>query len=148
MSKPKPIRERMQEIIDERRKQLTKEVELYERKMRDTARYYGIGGPYSRQERAKEERERQLKELEEFGEQLRRVKKTQKLRVYAFGCGNCGCACMTTIEPFDSWHECPTCRRMIHLNNLKSMTLEVTEDCKAGEWLKRIVWDNEERVEE
>ena len=148
MSKPKPIKERIQEIIDERRKQLAKEVELYERKMRDTASYYGVGGLYARQEKAKEERERQLEELEEFAYQLKRTKKIRSLKVYAFGCRSCGCACMTTIEPFDAWHECPTCRQMIHLSDLDSMTLEVTEDCKAGEWLKRVVWDNEGRNEE
>ena len=141
MSKPKPIKELINQILTDRKEQLRKEIRIYEEKMHDTESYYGFGGVYGRQEKAKEAREHQLEELEEFESQLRRAKPTKKLWVYAFGCRECGTACMTTKEPFDSWHECPTCRKMVYLENVPSMELEVTESCQIGQWLRRIVWE-------
>lgn len=141
MSKPKPIKELINQILTDRKEQLKKEIRIYEEKMHDTESYYGFGGAYGRQEKAKELREHQLEELEEFESQLRRTKPTKKLWVYAFGCRECGTACMTTNKPFDSWHECPTCRKMVYLENVPSMELEVTETCQIGQWLRRIIWE-------
>lgn len=97
-------------------------------KMYDTELYYGFGGPYCRQEAAKERREQELEEIEDFERQLQKATKHIKTTVYAFGCNKCGAVCMTTRIPFDDWHECPTCRQMIYLRNISPHTIEITED--------------------
>lgn len=141
MSKPKPIKELISQILTDRKEQLRKEIGIFEEKMHDTSSYYGTGGAYRRQEKAKEDREAQLEELEEFEYQLKHTKPVKKLTVYAFGCHKCGSACMSTSKPFDSWHECPVCRQMVFLQDVPSMELEVTESCQIGQWLRRIIWE-------
>lgn len=122
------IKNRIQRIIDKRKQKLIKEIDEYETKMRETGSYYGFGGPYYRQEAAKERREQELEELKDFERQLRKATKHIKTTVYAFGCGKCGAVCMTTKALFDGWHECPTCRQMIKLRNVSSHTIEIAED--------------------
>lgn len=122
------IREKTQRIIDKERTRLTKERDKYKRKMRETMSYYGVGGPYRRQEVAKEKRERELGELEDFESQLKRTTKHIETRVYVFGCKKCGTACMTTRKPFEKWHECPTCRGMIYLDDIKQKTIQIAEN--------------------
>ena len=122
------IKNQIQRIIDKRKQKLTKEIDEYEAKMRETESYYGFGGPYYRQEAAKERREQELEEIEDFERQLRKATKHIKATVYAFGCGKCGAVCMTTRTPFDDWHECPTCRQMIYLRNVSPHTIEIAED--------------------
>lgn len=56
--------------------------------------------------------------------------------VYFFGCSKCGAVCMTTKQPFDDWHECPTCRQMINLHNAKSKTIRIADDGTA--WLEML----------
>ena len=48
------IKNQIQRIVDKRKQKLEKEIDEYETKMRDTVSYYGFGGPYCRQEAAKE----------------------------------------------------------------------------------------------
>lgn len=139
MSKRKPIKDCILTVISDRREQLEKEKQLYEEKMHSTQVYYGCGGPYMRQEAAMEKREKEIKELNEFESQILRYKPIKKLRVYAFGCRSCGSACMSTSKPFSDWHECPVCRKMIHLSDVPSKELEVTERSEMGEWLKRVI---------
>lgn len=81
------IKNQIQRIIDKRKQKLVKEIDEYETKMRDTKSYYGLGGPYCRQEAAKERREQELEELKDFERQLRKATKHIKATVYAFGCG-------------------------------------------------------------
>lgn len=123
----KDIREQLQEKINRKRKKLEKEAKLYREKMKDTEAYYGFGGPYMRQEAALERREQQLEELKDFENQLQRMKKHKKVRMYVFGCQSCRSTTMVTQQPFDDWHECPVCRNMIYLTKLKSAEIEITE---------------------
>ena len=122
------IKNQIQRIINKRKQKLVKEIDEYETKMRDTVSYYGFGGPYCRQEAAKERREQELEEIEDFERQLQKATKHIKATVYAFGCEKCGAVCMTTKVPFDDWHECPTCRQMINLRDVSSHTIEIAED--------------------
>ena len=122
------IQTRIQGIIDQRRQQLTKERDEYKQKMRDTEAYWGLNGPYKRQEAAMECREKQLKELDDFEVQLKRTTKHIEPLVYIFACRECGAVCMTTKEPFSDWHECPTCRKMIRLENVPSRRIKIAED--------------------
>ncbi len=127
------IKNKIQRIIDKRKQKLMKEIDEYKMKMYDTELYYGFGGPYCRQEAAKERREQELEEIEDFERQLRKATKHIKATVYAFGCGKCGAVTMTTKKPFDDWHECPTCRQMINLRDVSSHTIEIAED-SAEAW--------------
>lgn len=65
------LKDRIQKVIDQRRTQLIKERDEYERKMHDTVSYYGLGGAYRRQEAARDKREEQLNELDDFEKQLK-----------------------------------------------------------------------------
>ena len=128
------LKDRIQKVIDQRRKQLIKERDEYERKMYDTESYYGLGGAYRRQEAARDKREEQLNELDDFEKQLKNTTRHFETTVYFFGCSKCGAVCMTTKQPFDDWHECPTCRQMINLHNVKSKTIRIADDGTA--WLE------------
>ncbi len=122
------IRDKIQKVIDKEKERLTRELDMYRKKMDDTEVYYGFGGPYRRQEMAYERREAQLEELEEFEDQLKKVTKHIEADVYVFGCKECRAVCMTTKEPFDDWHECPTCRKMIYLQNVPRQTIRIAGD--------------------
>lgn len=130
------LKDRIQKVIDQRRAQLIKERNKYEEKMRDTMSFYGVGGAYGRQEAARDKREEQLNELADFEKQLRNTTKHFEAAVYFFGCNKCGTVCMTTKLPFDDWHECPTCRQMIHLHNIGRKTIRIADDGQA--WLEML----------
>lgn len=120
----KNIKERCMDIVAQQRAQLEKEIELYEEKMHDTESVYGFGGAYSRQERARDARAAQLEELETFEEQLKSTHRTRKVGMYVIGCNKCNTVFMTLKEPFDDWHECPTCRGMLFVKTPKKYELE------------------------
>lgn len=52
------IKERVQKVIDKYRSRLIKERDEFEAKMRDTEYVYGFGGPYMRQEAARDKRDK------------------------------------------------------------------------------------------
>lgn len=122
------IKARVQQVIRQRRAQLEKEVKLYEEKMHDTESVFGFGGAYRRQEEARDRRQQQLYELDDFEEQLRSVTKHIEVDLYFFGCRSCGAVCFTTREPFSDWHECPTCRQMINLNQCSSRRVKIVDE--------------------
>lgn len=126
------LRDRIQKIIDQKRHQLEKEYYEYENKMYDTMEYYGCGGAYRRQEAARDKRKELLDELNDFERQLKNTTKHIDASVYVFGCRNCGTVTMTTKQPFDDWHECPTCRHMVFLNKVPRKTIRIAED--GGVW--------------
>lgn len=126
------LKDRIQLIIDQRRQQLEKERKEYYDKMHDTMQYYGCGGAYRRQEAAMQKREEQLEELDDFEKQLRRTTRHIEADIYVFGCQNCGAVTMTTRNPFDDWHECPTCRHMVYLQKVPRRTIRIAED--GGAW--------------
>lgn len=72
----KDIKDKMQDLINRQKQRLTKEILECERKLNDTLSYYGVGGPYHRQEDALDRRKKQLDELEDFENQLKMAKKT------------------------------------------------------------------------
>ena len=125
------LKDRIQKVIDQRRATLLKERDKYEEKMRDTMSFYGVGGAYRRQEAARDKREEQLNELNDFEKQLKSTTKHFETNVYFFGCNKCGTVCMTTKLPFDEWHECPTCRQMIYLHNVRRKAIRIADDGQA-----------------
>lgn len=128
------IKERVFSIIKERKAQLEKEIKGWERKMRDTEWSYGCGGPYHRQEEAKEKRQKELRELEEFELQVIRTVKVEKIDVHLLYCRNCSNVFMSAYRPGGEWHECPACRKMVYDNNPVRQTLEVKDN--GDGWLK------------
>lgn len=135
------IKERVGKIIDQKRTRLKKERAEYEQKLRDTRSYYGVGGPYRRQEAAIEARNQKLSELDDFEKQLNETTKHIKTRLWFFKCNSCGAICMTTLKPFSDWHECPTCRNMIYLNNIKDKVVRIADD--GGIWFDLLKEANE-----
>lgn len=130
------IKDRVQAIIQHQRLTLQEEIDTYRKKMYDTESYWGFGGPYRRQEAAAEKREAQLKELDDFEEQLKHAKKHQDVRMYIFGCRSCGSITMTSRPPFDDWHECPVCRKMVHLRQLPSTDFQIADTGEA--WMEQL----------
>lgn len=96
--------------------------------MHDTESYYGFNGPYMRQEAARDRRQEQLNELDDFEEQLRSTTKHIEVEAYFFGCHSCGCVCFTTKDPFSDWHECPTCRKMIKLDHIPRRKMKIADE--------------------
>lgn len=136
------LKDRIQKVIDQRRATLLKERDKYEEKMRDTMSFYGVGGAYRRQEAARDKREEQLNELNDFEKQLESTTKHFETNVYFFGCNKCGTVCMTTKLPFDEWHECPTCRQMIYLHNVRRKAIRIADDGQA--WIEMLKEATEE----
>lgn len=130
------IKDRVQAIIQQQRQTLQREIETYREKMQDTESYWGYGGPYRRQEAAVERREAQLEELDDFEVQLKNAKRHQNVRMYVFGCKNCGSITMTDRHPFDDWHECPVCRQMVYLKSLPETNFQIVN---TGErWMDQL----------
>lgn len=122
------IKERVQKVIDKYRSHLIKERDEFEAKMRDTECVYGFGGPYMRQEAARDKRDKQLEELEDFEKQLKATTRHIETTLYVFGCRECGAVTMTTKQPPDAWHECPGCRQMIYLDGIKPRKILIAEN--------------------
>lgn len=130
------IKDRVAAIIRRQQQTLQDEIEMYRRKLRETESYWGCGGPYNRQEAAIEKREKQLEELNDFEMQLKYVEKHQDVHMYIFGCKHCGSITMVNQQPFDDWHECPVCRNMVYLKNLKPTNFRIVD---TGEnWMKQL----------
>lgn len=139
------IKDRVAAIIRQQRQTLMQEIELYRQKLYDTESYWGLGGPYKRQEAAIEKREKQLEELEDFEMQLKHAKKHQNVRMYVFGCRHCGSITMTSRQPFDDWHECPVCRQMIHLKKLPDTNFQIVDTGEIWmEQLRKVAQEKEE----
>lgn len=130
------LKDRMMGIIKQRRAALEKEIEFRRDKMHDTEEYWGFGGPYRRQEQALEKRIMQMAELDDLTEQLKSAKKHQSVTMYFFGCRHCRNVTMVTSKPFDDWHECPVCRKMIYLSHLESTCFQIVDTGK--EWIKSL----------
>lgn len=132
----KDINDKISEIIERQRKSLKKEIIKYQENLHGTIQVYGCGGAYNRQEAAIQKREKQLEELDDFERQLRKAKKCQEVRMYIFGCRNCGGITMVDRKPFNEWHECPVCRKMIYIDNLKSTRFQIVDTGEA--WQEQI----------
>lgn len=132
----KDIKDKMQDLINRQKQRLTKEILECERKLNDTLSYYGVGGPYHRQEDALDRRKKQLDELEDFENQLKMAKKHRFITMFIFSCPSCGGVTMMNRQPFNDWHECPVCRKMIRLDRLPSTRFEIVD---TGElWQQQI----------
>lgn len=130
------IKERVGRIIQQQRKTLQGEIELYKEKLRDTESYWGCGGAYNRQQAAIDKREAQLEELDDFEMQLKHTAKHQEVTMYIFGCSSCKSITMVNRQPFDDWHECPVCRSMINLPTLKSKEFKIVDTGEA--WMEQL----------
>lgn len=133
-------------VIKKHKNQLEKEIQEWKKKMRDTESYWGFGGPYKRQEKALELREKELEELEELERQLGRYTPYKDITVYVVYCRNCGNIVMSRQQPINEWHECPHCKKMIYDNNPYCKTLRIEDDGEL--WLKAFAETNREYNEE
>lgn len=116
MNKMKPItavKEQISDIINKEIEKTQKEIEDFERKIRDNEGYYGMGGWYTQFNKAKERREKHLEELEA-------LKKTQggyavldNVTMYAYGCPNCQIKVLLSSAYGEKVY-CPVCERPIY----------------------------------
>ena len=112
--KRKPLGEVIQKVLDDRKKILKEEADFYDSQAHSNAYYWGYGGPVPRQEAAAEKRRKEIEEIERFEYNLRHYEPLTAVKVYAFHCRECGAVSMTTRFPSGEWHECLSCRKMIH----------------------------------
>ena len=66
----------------------------------------------------------------------------RRVGIRKMGNNGCGTVCMTTKLPFDDWHECPTCRQMIYLHNVRRKTIRIADDGQV--WLEMLKEATEE----
>lgn len=146
--KRQDIRELIQALIAQRRKSIAAEIRDWNEKIRGTMSYYGCGGAYERQVRAKEKRERELEDLNRFEHQLLwKTVDIDHVRVYTWYCRECGAVTMTTRFTSGDWHECGSCRHML-FRNVRDMQIDVTSDCDFGALMRRLKEADEEEQEE
>lgn len=111
--------------------------------------YYGCGGTYRRQEAAIERREEQLEELNDFEKQLNRTCRHITVDMYVMGCTSCGTVFMTTMQPFDDWHECPTCRGMIYCHDVRRETIKLKDEGQSWtQMLEEVIEEQKAREQE
>ena len=134
--KRQSIEKRVADIIESRRQQLNKEIKEWEYKLQGTMSYYGIGGPYNRQEAALELRKQELLELESFARQQSYTVKLQEVHAYVLHCQHCGNVMMSTIQPPEGWHECLYCRKMINIDRPRAKKFRVQDEGQP--WLEYI----------
>lgn len=132
--KRQSITDRVRGLIKARKEQLTKEIAEWQHKMNDTESYWGLGGPYKRQEQARDAREKELEELEEFERQLGKYIPKTEISMYAVYCRNCGTIVMSSTQPVGEWHECHACKKMIYDNNPERKTFRIEDEGQL--WLK------------
>lgn len=132
--KRQSITERVRGILKARKEQLEKEIKYWRHKMNDTESFWGMGGPYRRQEQALEAREAELEELEEFERQLGRYIPKKEISMYGLYCRNCGTITLISTQPTREWHECPACKKMIYENNPERKTFRIEDEGQL--WLK------------
>ncbi len=139
--KRQTIKARVEQIIEERRKQLQKEITGWKRKLRDTEEYWGMNGPYRRQEEALERREKELKELEEYARQLGKYIPFKEVSMYGLYCRDCGNVTLS-LNISGEWTECPSCKKMIYDNNPQRKTFKIEDD---GQYWLRAFYEVQEK---
>lgn len=130
----KPILDTVLALIRKRKAKLASEIKVWEKKMRDTESYWGFNGPYKRQEAARDKREKELEEVEEFERQLGSYTPYEKISLYGLYCRNCGNVVLSFQRPTGEWHECPNCKKMIYDNNPVKWEFRIEDEGQA--WLK------------
>lgn len=124
----KPIKDVIQNVIDRQRKQLVAERDKYAELAHDNSSFWGMGGPVRRQEKAAEDREARIKELDDFENQLRNARKHVNIKAFAFQCSKCKAAWFTVNFPFNGWHECPVCRGMMFIENPHTVEFQMVDE--------------------
>lgn len=142
--KRQPIQARVGQIIDDRREQLQKEIAAWKVTLQGTEEYWGMNGPYRRQEEALERREKELDELEEYARQLGKYTPHKEVRMYAMYCRNCSNVFLSNYQPTGEWHECPGCKKMVYDNNPPSKAFRIEEDGQL--WLSAFKEDEMEKA--
>lgn len=144
--KRKPLKEVIQKVLDDRKKILREEAAFYEDLARSNASYWGYGGPVGRQEKAAEKRRAEIEEVNQLEQQLRQSVNLKSVKVYAWYCRDCGSVTMITRYPYacSEWHECGSCRKMLHCSGIMDFDIETPEDRYFGTLMRRLKEEKEE----
>lgn len=146
--KRKDLKEVIKGILDDRKQILLEEALYYEGQARANASYWGYGGPVPRQEKAAEKRRREIEEVEQLESQLRRSVTLRAVPVHAWHCRDCGALTITTKYPSGEWHECGSCRKMLHESTLQHFEIETPDDRYFGVLIRRLKESREETEHE
>ena len=136
--KRKPIKEVVSKIIEERRTVLRKEEEYYRDLAHANSSYWGYGGPVPRQEKAADARAKELDELDQLEQQLRKAVTLEEIKTYSFYCRECGALTITTKYPSGDWHECAACRKMVYDNHMQTLKIETPTQGSLAVLLRRL----------
>jgi len=143
--KRKPLKEVIQKVLDDRKKILREEAAYYEDLAHANSSYWGYGGPVGRQEKAAEKRRAEIEEVNQLEQQLKHAVNLKSFKVHAWYCNECGAVTLTTRYPTGEWHECGSCRHMIHESTLQNFDITTPEDRYFAVLMRRLKegWENE-----
>ena len=141
--KRKPLKEVIQKVLDDRKKILREEATFYEDLARSNSSYWGYGGPVGRQEKAAEKRWAEIEEVNQLEQQLRRSVNLKSIKVWSWYCRDCGAVTMTTRYAKGDWHECGSCRHMLHESTVQDFEIETPEDRYFGTLMRRLKEEKE-----
>ena len=110
------IRQRVAQIIKKEIEKTKREIADFEQKIKDNEVYYGGGGWYTQFEKAKERREKYLKELRAFGEAQAGAVVLDTLYIYSYYCPRCVLRVMLSSS-YGEKVDCPKCGRPIYKCN-------------------------------
>lgn len=130
------IKARIRNICTRERNRLKREIEGLKKNLGDTMDVYGVGGAYSRQQKAIEKREAEIREIDDFERQLNSQQRLIPASMYVYGCRSCGAVVMTSAQPTDDWHECPACRKMNRPGRLEKKDFQIADEGKS--WMDYI----------
>lgn len=133
-----PLKDLIEKILNERKSVLKQEAEYYQAQAHANSSYWGYGGPVRRQEKAAESRMKEIEEIEQLEAQLRRAVTLKAVPVYAWHCRECGAMTLTTRYPSGEWHECGSCRKMIHECTVQHFDIETPTDRHFGVLMRRL----------
>lgn len=123
----KSIHNKLAALLEKEQNRIEREIEIFEHKLRDTMSYYGIGGPYSRQEAALDYRRKERQQIEHLKKQLEGSCRIEEEQFYSVTCGECGNVLLSKGITDEQYFECPSCRYMIHRSRAENKTIKIAK---------------------
>lgn len=107
------VRQQISKIIVREIEKTKKEISEFEQKIHDNEVYYGFGGWYTQYEKAKDRRERLLKELEALKKTQGQFTVLDNVTMYAYYCNRCAIKVLLSSKYGEKVY-CPVCEMPIY----------------------------------
>lgn len=115
------IKSRLLKIVDKSKRKLESEIKAWDEKMQDTMEFYGVGGLYIRQEKARDKRIEELANIERMERTIEGFSPLAERYLYRV---NCGCGNVMWFSRYTGeWFECTYCKKGIYHNNPRRVKL-------------------------